>query len=296
MEGLLERRSAAQPAIDIVAPARQNLAVVLASPHSGQDYPADLVDASRLDRHGLRRSEDSFVDEIFAEAAQIGVPLLRARFARAYLDPNREPYELDPAMFEDALPAFANTRSPRVQMGLGTIARVVATGEEIYARKLRVAEAMQRIEGLYEPYHRALRQLLDATFERFGCYLLLDCHSMPSSSGAQDRPGRPRVDIVLGDCHGTSCDGRLIASAQRFLAEHGYTTALNVPYSGGFTTAHYGRPKEARHALQIEINRSLYMDERTLRRKPFIARLAQDMRALVTQLATLDLGLAAAAE
>jgi N-formylglutamate amidohydrolase len=294
MEGPPEPRSAAQPLIDVLAPRRQNLAVVLASPHSGTEYPADLVEASRLDRHRLRRSEDSFVDEIFAAAAAQGAPLLRARFARAYVDPNREPYELDPAMFEDPLPAFANTRSPRVQMGLGTIARVVSSGEEIYARKLQVAEAMDRIDGLWQPYHRALRQLLDATYGRFGRYLLVDCHSMPSASGPQERHNRKRVDIVLGDCHGTTCDGRFIGAAKAFLAERGYSIALNIPYSGGFTTAHYGHPREGKHAFQIEINRALYMDERTMRRKPFIARLSEDMRALVATLAGLELEAAAA--
>src|SRR5882724_11981257 len=176
--------------IEVLAPPEQRLPVVLASPHSGAEYPPDLLAASRLDPHALRRSEDSFVDEIFAGGPDLGAPLLRARFARAYLDPNREPFELDPAMFEDPLPDFVNSRSPRVQVGLGTIARIVATGEDIYAGKLRFADALIRVDRLYKPYHRALRQLLEVTRERFGYYLLVDCHSMPSSSGPHERNGR----------------------------------------------------------------------------------------------------------
>src|SRR5262249_54812355 len=161
-------------------------------PHSGDDYPTAFVAASRLPPHALRRSEDSFVDAIFARSCELGVPLLRARYARAYLDLNREPFELDPTMFADALPAFVTVSSPRVQVGLGTIARIVASGEEIYAGKLRFAEALRRVEQLYRPYHRALHQLVESARARFGYYLLLDCHSMPSSSGPADRGGRSR--------------------------------------------------------------------------------------------------------
>jgi N-formylglutamate amidohydrolase len=276
------------PPIEIVAPAAQRLPVILASPHSGTCYPSALLAASRLDPHALRRSEDSFVDEIFAAGAALGAPLLRARFARAYLDANREPYELDPAMFEDPLPDYVNAASPRVQVGLGTIARIVATGEDIYAGKLRFADALSRIDSLYRPYHRALGELIAATQLRFGYYLLLDCHSMPSTSGPQERGGRRRVDFVLGDCHGASCHGVVIETAQRLIAAKGYSVARNAPYAGGFTTGHYGRPRDGGHGLQIEINRSLYMDERTISRRPFMAQLAGDMRDLVAALGAID--------
>jgi N-formylglutamate amidohydrolase len=274
--------------IDIVAPTAQHLPLILASPHSGTRYPPEFIAGSRLDAHALRRSEDSFVDEIFAAGPALGAPLLRARFARAYLDANREPYELDPAMFEDALPDFVNAASPRVQVGLGTIARIVASGEDIYAGKLRFAEAASRIALLYRPYHAALRGLLAATQARFGYYLLIDCHSMPSASGPHERGGRRRVDFVLGDCHGASCDPVVMETAQRVIAAKGYSIARNTPYAGGFTTGHYGRPRDGGHALQIEINRSLYMDERAIRRKPFLARLAGDMCDLVAALAAID--------
>ena len=193
--------------IEVVAPPEQRLPVVLASPHSGSAYPPDLIAASRLDAHALRRSEDSFVDELFAAGPALGAPLLRARFARAYLDVNREPYELDPTMFEEPVPDFVNSRSPRVQVGLGTIARIVASGEDIYRGKLRLADALARVERLYHPYHRALGELIEATLQRFGYSLLVDCHSMPSMTAPHERGGRPRVDFVLGDCHGTACHG-----------------------------------------------------------------------------------------
>jgi N-formylglutamate amidohydrolase len=296
MEGPFEARAAVEPPVEIVAPAEQTLALVFASPHSGTDYPAEFLAASRLDPLTLRRSEDSYVDEIFAAAAGLGAPLLRARFPRAYLDPNREPFELDPAMFADALPAFVNTRSPRVRVGLGTIARVVATGEDIYAGKLGFAEAMARIDRLYRPYHRALRQLVTATRERFGSYLLLDCHSMPSGVAPAERGlRRGRTDIVLGDCHGAACHPLVIETAQRCLTAKGYGVTRNAPYAGGFTTAHYGRPNAQGHCLQIEISRALYMDERSFERKPFLAELARDMRDLAVTLGRIDLALIAAA-
>jgi N-formylglutamate amidohydrolase len=275
--------------LEIMAADRQTTPLVLASPHSGTHYPADLLAASRLDPLSLRRSEDSYVDEIFSAAPGLGSPLLKARFARAYLDPNREPFELDPAMFEDALPDFVNRHSPRVRVGLGTIARVVASGEEIYARKLHFAEAVQRIERLYRPYHRALGHLVDATRNRFGFYLLLDCHSMPSTTlPPRSGLGRGRVDIVLGDCHGTSCDPIVADTAQRVLVDKGYSVVRNAPYAGGFTTTHYGKPGEGGHCLQIEIGRGLYMDERNYERKPFFAQLAKDMRDLTIALGRID--------
>ncbi|HTZ77962.1 MAG TPA: N-formylglutamate amidohydrolase [Stellaceae bacterium] len=289
MEGISETSAAVDPPIEVAAPTAQSRALVCASPHSGTRYPAEFLAASRLDPLTLRRSEDSFVDEIFEGALALGAPLLSAQFPRAYLDPNREPFELDPQMFEDALPSYVNSRSPRVQVGLGTIARVVATGEEIYARKLRFADAMSRIERLYRPYHRALRQLLAATCDRFGGYLLLDCHSMPSSAGPGEREmKRGGIDMVLGDCHGTSCHPLFTERAQRVLSAKGYRVARNTPYAGGFTTSHYGAPASGRHCLQVEINRAIYMDERSIDRKPALHQLAQDMLDLMGELTELE--------
>jgi N-formylglutamate amidohydrolase len=289
MEGRFEPSAAVEPPIEINARLPQTVPMVLASPHSGADYPPDFLAASRLDPLTLRRSEDSFVDEIFDPGPDLAAPMLKARFPRAYLDPNREPFELDPAMFEDALPPYVNTRSPRVRVGLGTIARVVATGDEIYARKLRFAEATERVERLYRPYHRALKQLLAATRENFGCYLLVDCHSMPSSIAQGERAGgRGRADIVLGDCHGTACHPIVTETAQAVLRAKGYQVARNTPYAGGFTTQHYGKPHTGGHGLQIELSRGLYMDEQSFDRLPSLVRLAADMRELLVALAAID--------
>src|SRR5919205_4160724 len=201
MDGPVPRLATVEAALDIRQPTTRAVPLVLASPHSGAEYPSDLLAASRLDPLTLRRSEDSFVDALFGAAPELGAPLLAARFPRAYLDVNREAWELDPAMFSDTLPNFVNIRSPRVRMGLGTIARVVASGEEIYARKLRFPEARTRVETLYHPYHQALRTLVLDTEAAFGGCLLIDCHSMPSA--ASEAGGQNPAGIVLGDCHGT---------------------------------------------------------------------------------------------
>jgi N-formylglutamate amidohydrolase len=282
MDGPCLRQSTVEAALDIRQPPVRAVPLVLASPHSGADYPRDLLAASRLDPVSLRRSEDSFVDALFGAAPELGAPLLAARFPRAYLDVNREAWELDPTMFSDALPSFVNARSPRVRMGLGTIARVVASGEEIYARKLYFSEAKQRVDELYYPYHRTLHRLVQETEDAFGGCLLVDCHSMPSAASMVG--GQDAADIVLGDCHGTACAPQIIEAARCFLAERQFAVALNAPYSGGFTTGHYGCPQRRRHALQIEINRGLYMDERNYRRKPAFARLAADMAGLIEHL------------
>ena len=282
MDGEFPHPSSEFDILDVQRPTVQSLPLVLASPHSGIEYPADFLAASRLDPLALRRSEDSFVDELFAAAPRLGAPLLAARFPRAYVDVNREAYELDPSMFCDALPGFVNASSPRVRMGLGTIARLVASGEEIYTDKLSFAEAQHRIERHYRPYHRVLNRLVEETEALFGGYLLVDCHSMPSGVGSGY--GRSWADIVLGDCHGGACAPQILEAARRFLAERGFTVAINAPYAGGFTTDHYGRPDLHRHALQIEINRALYMNEQNYRRKPYFARLARELTELVTRL------------
>jgi N-formylglutamate amidohydrolase len=268
--------------LDLRRPAAQLVPLVVASPHSGSDYPAKFVAASRLDPLTLRRSEDAFVDEIFAAAPRLGAPMLAARFPRAYLDVNREAWELDPAMFDDTLPDYVNARSSRVRMGLGTIARVVASGEEIYGGKLCFADAQERIEQLYRPYHATLTRLVDETAADFGFCLVVDCHSMPS--GSQGSAGREAADIVLGDCHGAACAPRIVETARRYLKQRGFVVALNAPYAGGFTTGHYGRPRQGRHALQIEINRAIYMDERNYRRRPGFARLSEEMAGLIARL------------
>jgi N-formylglutamate amidohydrolase len=274
---------------EVLAPVRQTAPLVFASPHSGDIYPPDFVSRSRLDLRTLRRSEDSYVDELFAAAPGLGAPLIRALFPRAYVDPNREPYELDPAMFDGPLPAFVNCNSSRVAAGLGTVARVVANGEAIYRSKLSFAEAERRITTCYRPYHGALAELVAATQTRFGCAMLIDCHSMPSTGGPMDRDsGAGRVDIVLGDCHGVSCDPRLTDLADRILRAEGFAVQRNAPYSGGFTTQHYGRPADGTHSLQIEINRAIYMNEFSYERGKDFAAVRRRLTRLIEALAAFD--------
>jgi N-formylglutamate amidohydrolase len=264
--------------LTVAAPTAPLVPVVFASPHSGADYPADFVAASRLDPATLRRSEDSFVDSLFAAVPSLGAPLLSARFPRAYVDVNREAYELDPAMFSDPLPPHANIRSPRVAAGLGTIARVVASGAEIYRDKLTVAEAERRIARHYHPYHARLSALVAAARERFGWCLVVDCHSMPSVGGPCDRDvGASRVDVVLGDCFGGSCLPPIAQAASESFLRLGYRVVRNSPYAGGYTTRLYGKPQQGTQSLQIEINRALYMDEATHRPTADFDRLKADL-------------------
>lgn len=270
---------------EVLAPGDQSLPLVVASPHSGSIYPRDFLAASRLDPATLRRSEDCFVDELYGRTPDLGAPLIRALFPRAFVDVNREPFELDPRMFDDALPGWVVSRSPRIAAGLGTIARVVASGCEIYRGKLRFEEALRRIGGLYRPYHTALSDLVRATRDRFGYCILIDAHSMPSMSGrVGDDLGGSGVDFVIGDCHGRSCAPDLSAEVARVLRGMGYSVVANDPYPGGFTTRHYGRPATGIHAVQIEVNRALYMDEQSYARRPGLGALADDLSRLVAEL------------
>lgn len=269
------------PPFDLRVPSEQTAPLVFCSPHSGRIYPRPFLEASRLDPHTLRKSEDCFVDELFGAVVGFGAPLLAARFPRAYLDVNREPLELDPELFMDKLPPHANTQSVRVAGGLGTIARIVADGEEIYAQRMRVAQAMARIEGLYVPFHAALSELIETTRARFGYAVLIDCHSMPSTS-SQGNANRP--DFVLGDRFGASCDGRVTRLVRDTLVGRSYDVQLNRPYAGGFITEHYGRPARGVHTLQIEINRGLYLDEAALTPSTGFGRLRDTLTILAQRL------------
>ena len=282
---MLQPVDAEPPPYDVTRPERISTPLVHASPHSGRLYPADLLAASALDADAIRRSEDALVDELVAGAPRSGGPLLTARYARAYVDVNREPYELDPAMFEDELPAFARSHTARAAAGLGSIARVVAEGKEIYARKLTFDEARLRIETVHAPWHEALGGLLEEARTRFGAALLIDWHSMPSAAAG---PGRRSPDFVLGDRYGAACAGGVTRLVERELEARGYLVARNAPYAGGWATARYGRPAEGVHALQVEINRAVYLDEAALRPAPGWAPLKRDLDRLFETLAGLD--------
>ena len=284
MDVPVARSIADEPPLVLVHPAEQTLPIVFASPHSGRVYPEAFLAAAQLDALNLRRSEDSFVDELFAAAPEHGAPLLAATFPRAYCDANREPWELDPGMFLDTLPPWVNTTSARVGAGLGTIARVVASGEAIYRARLPFAEAEQRVRRCWQPYHDALGALIAATRARFGVCLLIDCHSMPSH-GHATRPGVRPADFVLGDAHGTACSPRVARVVEGLLCELGYAVRRNDPYAGGYITRHYGCPREGVHALQIEIGRGLYMDESRIERLACFGAVRSDVGRFIAGLA-----------
>ena len=275
-----------QPAFETIRPRRLLAPVVFNSPHSGRVYPARFLEMARLDHLSIRQSEDAFVDELFGRAPHLGAPLLRAHFPRAYLDVNREPWELDPTMFVEPLSDRFNTASPRVAAGLGTLARVVAENKPIYRGRLTLEDARMRIEGIYHPYHAALQKLLSEAIAGFGVAVLIDCHSMPRIGRHGDRAA---PDIVLGDRYGTTCAAPLADLVETIFAAAGLRVARNRPYAGGFCTRTYGRPQHGVHALQIEISRHLYMNEVTLQKHDGFEHVKSLLDRLIQTLIGLDL-------
>lgn len=272
---------------EVLEPKRLSSPLVFNSPHSGSVYPAEFVAAARLSRQALRKSEDAHVDELFAMVGRLGAPLMRAHFPRAFLDVNREPYELDPRMFEGRLPSYANTRSLRVAGGLGTIARIVGESQDIYARRLTVTEGLERIERFYKPYHATLSDLIARARRIFGVAVLVDCHSMPSGAGKDEA----KADIVIGDRFGAACAPEISEVIETRMRCLGYRVVRNKPYAGGYITEHYGCPGQGLHAVQIEVRRSLYMNEVTLERIAGFAALQQDLTLLALDLAALAVDL-----
>jgi N-formylglutamate amidohydrolase len=244
------------PPVETMEPACLSSPLVFSSPHSGLRYPTRFLEASRLDPLTLRRSEDAYVDELFLPCVSLGAPLVRALFPRAYLDVNREPYELDPKVFDGPLPDFANTRSLRVAVGLGTIPRVVGDAQAIYKHPLPVNVGLARIDVLYRAYHKRLQALVERAVQRFGRALVIDCHSMPSN--AADVAG---WDIVLGDRFGASAAPIVTETLEASLRASGYRVRRNKPFAGGYITECFGAPQRDVHAVQIEIARALYLDE-----------------------------------
>ncbi|ACI53095.1 N-formylglutamate amidohydrolase [Gluconacetobacter diazotrophicus PA1 5] len=279
--------SAPVPAPFVLVPPRvAGIPLVVASPHSGRAYPRDFLALSRVDHMALRHSEDFHVDELLADAPDLGASLIHATFPRIYCDTNREAGELDSAMFDAPLPPGCNSTTQRVRAGLGVIPRISATGLPLYRRRLPLAEAHARISRFWAPYHAALSTLLDAQVAAHGACLLVDCHSMP---GIRPGIGQEAPHFVLGDVWGTSCAAPITAAAEESLRAQGFRTCRNAPYAGGYITRHYGNPAAGRHALQVEISRPLYMDEsRLVRREGFAA-----MRTVMTTLLRAMAGVAA---
>ncbi len=271
-----------ETAFRLFEPARLTSAVVFASPHSGRAYPAAMLQASVLDRHAIRSSEDAFVDDLFGAAPQFGAPMLAAQAPRAYVDLNRAADELDPALIEDVKRGAHN---PRVASGLGVVPRVVSNGRAIYRGKLSRAEAAARLDRVWHPYHTRLQMLLDAAHRSFGESILIDCHSMPHEAVAGGQRGGKRAEIVIGDRFGASAAPEIVERVEAAFRHAGFAVARNAPFAGAFTTQHYGRPSRGQHAVQVEIDRALYMDEAAIAPSPAFHAVKERLTAVVAEIA-----------
>lgn len=249
-----------QTAFNLVRPVSRTTPVVFASPHSGRDYPAPFLERTLLDSHDVRSSEDAFVDQLFAAAPEHGAPFLTAQAPRAYVDLNRAAEELDPALIEGVRRLSHN---PRVSSGLGVVPRVVSNGRAIYRGKISLDEAHSRISQYWRPYHDQLQTLLDESRNMFGRAVLVDCHSMPHEALSNIGNGA-RPDVVLGDRFGAAASASVVEHVEAAFGAVGLRVARNMPFAGAYIAQHYGRPSRGQHAVQIEIDRSLYMDEKTL--------------------------------
>ncbi len=279
--------------VEVLEPANWTVPFIFASPHSGRRYPADLFEKSCLPLARMRASEDAYVDLLIDDIPSLGAPVLKALFPRLVLDVNRSSSELDPLMFSGKLPPGAETRSSRVLAGFGVIPRLGAEGREIYRRRLDLPEAQNRLDLYYRPYHLALRGLIAESQKRFGCAILIDCHSMPSTMpatmiGASLKSHSSKaVDIVLGDRFGHSCANGLTGLAERLFADAGYAVTRNNPYAGGYVAQSYGKPLKGLHVLQIEMSRRLYMDEQRITRHKGFDALRHNLKSIFATLITI---------
>jgi len=251
--------------------------VIFASPHSGKIYPETLLTQLTVPVEDLQRTEDAFVDELYASADRLGGILLTANYARTFVDLNRDARELDADMFENGLPRTAGLPSPRVKAGLGCLPRVGASGREIYAGRISREDGRYRLEEIHDRYHHALQSEIDRLKTDWSDIFLIDCHSMPSR-----QPGRSSMpDIVLGDRFGSSCSARLTSLVERHFRREGLSVTRNAPYAGGYTTRRYGRPRRGVHVLQIELNRALYMNEMAVEKSSGFAATEMQVNGLV---------------
>ncbi|KAA0917538.1 N-formylglutamate amidohydrolase [Aquicoccus porphyridii] len=272
-------------AYDLVYPERRTTSVVFASPHSGRDYPWAFLRRTVLDARSIRTSEDAFVDQLFDCAPQFGAPLLRAGAPRAFIDLNRGPEELDPALIE-GVPKIGH--NPRIASGLGVIPRVVANGKAIYRGKLPLSEARWRIDTYWRPYHQVLQRQLNEAHGLFGEAILIDCHSMPHEAlDSIARGVRRRPEVVVGDRFGASASGEVVERVEAAFAAAGLAVVRNAPFAGAYITQTYGRPARCQHAVQIEIDRSLYMNEQSIRPNGNFDAFRRLMRGVVAEISAI---------
>ncbi|KIN63222.1 N-formylglutamate amidohydrolase [Sulfitobacter noctilucicola] len=277
-----------ESAYDVVNPAQNRSCVVFASPHSGRDYPWTFLRTSVLDEHTIRSSEDAFVDQLFECAPHFGASFIKAGAPRAFVDLNRAVDELDPALIEGVRRRGHN---PRIASGLGVIPRVVANGRAIYRGKLSSEEAQRRIDDYWKPYHRKLQSLLDAAHQRHGQAVLIDCHSMPHEAmDGVARSGMKRPDIVLGDRFGAAASGDVVDRVEAAFASAGFVVTRNTPFAGAYITQAYGRPARSQHAVQVEIDRSLYMNETLIRPNGDFEQVQAALRQVVAEVALIGQG------
>jgi len=269
----------------LLCPMRRTTSVIFSSPHSGRDYPAAFLEASALDPLEMRSSEDAFVDLLFASAPVRGAPLLAARAPRAYIDLNRACDELDPGVIDRVTDSAHN---PRISAGLGVIPRVVANGRVIHRAKISLAEAEARIATVWHPYHAALRDLIAQSHSSFGEAIVIDCHSMPHEAiEAHSRPGTPRPEVVLGDRYGAAAGREVVEYVAAAFAGAGLRVARNAPFSGAYIAQAYGHPSQHCHVVQIEIDRTLYMNEAAVTAGPDFAAFQALIAGVVAEIAAL---------
>ena len=285
------------PAYSLKMPEEVRAPFMFAVPHSGRLYPMDLRSRCRLPELLLRSSEDALVDELYDFVPDLGAPLLVANVARAYVDLNRAADELDFHLFDwtDNEPQQTFRRTHRVRAGLGVIPRFVSNSQSIYETLLHPDEIKQRLDWVYYPYHTALQSTLAKLKEQFGYAVLIDCHSMPSPEPVLSFR-RPGPDVVLGDSWGSSADRGLTSRIESLFRQAGYSARRNLPYAGGYATTHYGKPHKSIHALQIELNRAIYMQEKTLEPRPGFKKLKDNLQRIVSALLEDAGGKAMAAE
>lgn len=275
--------------VEIIRPAAWTVPFIFTSPHSGRRYPGRFLAQSRLSLLELRRAEDSYVDLLAGDLPRLGAPLIKALFPRAMVDVNRSPQELDPLLIDGPLPPDAETRSPRVMAGFGVLPRLSADGAEIYDERLGLGETGRRLATCYRPWHETVEKMIGECLDRFGIAILIDCHSMPSQTMRGRQGGVLNTDFVLGDRYGRSCSGALTAVLQDLLQAPGYTVTRNAPYAGGYITRNYGNPGDNVHAIQLEINRRLYLDEQQITRTAGFQPLARQLTASLGELMTMDM-------
>ena len=271
----------------IYEPAQLTSSIVFATPHSGRNYPLDFLDRIILDAHAIRASEDAFVDQLFLSVTAVGAPLLAALVPRAFVDLNRSCEELDPALIEGVR---STGSSARVTSGLGVVPRVVGAGRSIYHGKISMVEAQARLQDVWYPYHQRLQVLLDATRTKFGHVVLIDCHSMPHEAANPGLRSKTSPEIVVGDRFGAAADLKVTECVQAAFTDAGFRVSRNMPFAGAYISQHYGKPKRGQHVIQIEIDRSLYLDEASIEPLSSFADFQTRLHTVIEKIAALEAG------